>query len=53
VVNNLARSGYGDWTIVDHDHMLPHNLVRHQLDSQALGLSKARALAAYGTCQHE
>lgn len=41
VVAHLVRSGYGEWTIVDHDHMLPHNLVRHQLDGLALGLSKA------------
>lgn len=45
VITNLVRSGYGDWTIVDHDHMLPHNLVRHQLDGSALGFSKAKALA--------
>ncbi len=44
VVANLARSGYGDWTIVDHDHVLPHNLVRHQLNGDSLGIQKACAL---------
>jgi hypothetical protein len=47
VITSLVRSGYGEWTIVDHDHMLPHNLVRHQLDGAALGLSKAKALAEF------
>lgn len=47
VVTNLARSGYGDWTIVDHDHMLPHNLVRHQLGGLALGLPKATTVSDF------
>lgn len=29
--NNLFRSGFGQWTIVDHDLLLPHNLARHAL----------------------
>ena len=26
---NLARGGFGKWTVVDNDVLLPHNLVRH------------------------
>ena len=39
----LARSGWGDWTIVDGDLFLPHNAARHALDGTDLGFSKAGA----------
>lgn len=45
VVMSLARSGFGTWTLVDHDHLLPHNLARHALDGNYVGLNKAVAVA--------
>lgn len=41
----LARQGFGTWTIVDDDVILPHNLARHALGDSEIGLSKAEALA--------
>lgn len=35
-----TRSGWGQWTVVDHDHIKPHNLVRHPADQRFLGLPK-------------
>lgn len=29
ILENCARMGWGSWTIVDSDHLLPHNLARH------------------------
>ena len=46
VVLNLARSGYGDWTLVDDDVLLPHNLGRHALGPGWVGTYKAEALSA-------
>ena len=45
VVVNLARGGFGQWTLVDHDLLLPHNLGRHSLGGWALGVPKAPGLA--------
>ena len=42
---NLARSGWGQWTYVDIDHVLPHNLARHALPGYCVGMPKAPALA--------
>jgi hypothetical protein len=46
VIYNLARAGWGIWTIIDHDDLLPHNLARHALGASVVGLPKANALAA-------
>ena len=46
VVMNLARSGFGAWTLVDHDCLMPHNVVRHALDGNYVGWNKAKAVAA-------
>ncbi|MGB7292122.1 MAG: ThiF family adenylyltransferase [Thermodesulfobacteriota bacterium] len=46
VLNNLVRMGIGNWTIIDEDCLLPHNLARHALTSIHLGYSKAEMLAA-------
>ena len=46
VVMNLARSGFGKWTLVDHDYLLPHNVVRHALDGNYVGWNKAEAVAS-------
>ena len=42
---NLAREGSLTWTVVDDDHLLPHNLVRHALFADDVGAPKADALA--------
>ncbi len=42
---NLAREGRFLWTVVDGDHLLPHNLARHALLANELGAPKALALA--------
>lgn len=46
VFMNLVRAGYGEWTLVDDDQLLPHNLARHALDGWSLGGAKAAMLAA-------
>lgn len=46
VANNLARAGFGRWTLVDHDTYLPHNSARHLLPRRASGLNKASVLAS-------
>lgn len=47
VFNNLIRMGYGDWTLIDDDCLLPHNLTRHALPGNAQGFSKATALELF------
>ena len=42
--NHLSRMGWGRWTLIDEDTVLPHNVVRHRLGEQAVGLPKAFAL---------
>ncbi len=45
VVMNLARSGFGIWTLIDPDLLLPHNVARHALPGWCVGYSKVEALA--------
>ena len=45
VAINLARCGFGRWTLIDDDRMLPHNGVRHALDGHFIGFEKAEAVA--------
>jgi hypothetical protein len=47
VFNNLIRSGFGQWILVDSDTLLPHNTARHFLGDWAIGRSKAEAMAAF------
>ena len=42
--NHLSRMGWGRWTLIDEDTVLPHNVVRHRLGEQAVGFPKAIAL---------
>lgn len=42
---DLAREGAFQWTVVDNDHVLPHNLVRHALFERHIGAPKAIAVA--------
>ena len=45
IVMNLARSGFGRWTLIDPDGLMPHNVARHTLDGNFVGLNKAKAVA--------
>jgi hypothetical protein len=41
VVMNLVRAGWGTWTLIDDDVLLPHNLARHASIGPAVGGAKA------------
>jgi len=45
IFNNMMRSGFGEWTLIDKDILLPHNCARHALPGNAAGLNKADVLA--------
>ena len=47
VLANLVRSGCGQWVLVDEDILLPHNVARHCLTHQAVGLPKAWVMANF------
>lgn len=49
LVLNLVRSGFGEWTLIDDDSLLPHNLVRHALWRQAIGFPKADTVRAFAS----
>jgi len=40
-----GRSGWGRWTVVDNDHIKPHNLSRHAAYAQHIGETKATVVA--------
>jgi molybdopterin/thiamine biosynthesis adenylyltransferase/ubiquitin-protein ligase len=44
MATSLARSGVGDFVLVDDDILKPGNLVRHDLDGNSIGAHKADAL---------
>jgi hypothetical protein len=46
VAMTAARMGVGQWTIVDPDHLMPHNLARHALGPEYVGWAKAEAMTA-------
>ncbi len=41
ILINLARCGYGSWTVIDKDIYLPHNATRHALHGLVWGVCKA------------
>lgn len=45
VFMNLIRAGYGEWTLIDKDFLLPHNLARHALPSIFIGGPKSQWMA--------
>jgi integrative and conjugative element protein (TIGR02256 family) len=47
LAETLVREGAFKWAILDHDHLLPHNLARHALLPYAVGQLKANALAEH------
>src|SRR5262249_53322180 len=32
IVSTLVRGGFGEWTLVDNDVLMPHNAARHELN---------------------
>ena len=46
LVMNVARKGFGRWTLLDHDYLMPHNVARHVLSGTFVGWNKAEAVAA-------
>lgn len=40
MLNLWGRSGWGQWTVIDNDHIKPHNLSRHVAYSQNVGETK-------------
>ncbi|MBD2095922.1 ThiF family adenylyltransferase [Trichocoleus sp. FACHB-591] len=44
IIELAARCGFGQWSVIDKDIFLPHNLVRHVLGDWAVGTPKANAL---------
>src|SRR5208337_3287968 len=47
-VAKLVRGGFGSWTLVDNDHLLPHNVARHELPECFVGFPKALAMQMLG-----
>lgn len=45
MLNLWGRAGWGRWTVIDKDHIKPHNLSRHTAYSQHIGCSKASVVA--------
>jgi hypothetical protein len=48
VIINCIRGAFGQWTPIDKDLLLPHNLARHALSADAVGWPKAEGLAGVG-----
>lgn len=42
---NLTRMGIGQWTLIDKDILLPHNLARHALTDSFIGFPKSKVMA--------
>jgi integrative and conjugative element protein (TIGR02256 family) len=45
ILNLWSRAGWGQWTIIDKDHIKPHNLSRHTALASHIGEPKATAAA--------
>jgi integrative and conjugative element protein (TIGR02256 family) len=53
LLNLWTRSGWGNWSVIDMDHIKPHNLARHVALNQHIGQPKVQvasefAYATYG-----
>jgi integrative and conjugative element protein (TIGR02256 family) len=44
MLNLWMRSGWGAWTVIDNDHIRPHNLSRHPAGLAHIGLMKVLAV---------
>jgi proteasome lid subunit RPN8/RPN11 len=53
LISHAARMGFGEWTLIDHDMLLPHNLARHALTYPYVGHSKAVTLAHHASQQSD
>lgn len=45
IVATLVRGGFGQWTLIDNDILMPHNAARHELNGYFAGYPKAEVLA--------
>lgn len=45
MLNLWGRSGWGRWSVIDKDHIKPHNLTRHVAYSQNVGETKVLTVA--------
>lgn len=45
MLNLWGRSGWGQWTVIDKDHVKPHNLARHVAYAQHVGNPKSQVVA--------
>lgn len=45
MLNLWGRAGWGRWTVIDKDHIKPHNLSRHAAYAQHIGHAKASVVA--------
>lgn len=45
LLNLWSRSGWGEWAVVDKDHVKPHNLARHTAIQCQVGKSKVQAVS--------
>ena len=44
ILDNCIKAGFGNWTLIDKDIFLPHNVARHRLDARFFGNHKTRLL---------
>jgi hypothetical protein len=44
IIPKLVRGGFGSWILIDKDHLLPHNVARHELPESLVGFPKALAM---------
>lgn len=52
VFEQLMRMGFGTWSIIDHDLLLPHNLAKHALGRKAVGYNKAKKVSEWANELH-
>ena len=45
ILSNFIRMAYGDWSLVDDDYLLPHNVSKHVLGAPYIGHPKTAALS--------
>lgn len=50
IAGNLVRSGFGRWSLLDGDILLPHNVARHELGHGFVGSPKADAMMQHLNC---
>jgi hypothetical protein len=53
LLNLWGRGGWGHWTVIDKDHLKPHNLARHIAYAYQIGEAKARIVSGLHTAVME